>query len=65
MVVLSILGWGASRVSGWTGARQDEEGQRVSGVEGTGGQEDNKFGAWECPVGYAQKTSFETNGEGP
>ena len=45
--VVSIGGGGALGLSGWTGARRHEEGQRVSGMEGTGGQED-KFGAWEC-----------------
>lgn len=33
-------------------------------MEGRGRQEDNKFGAGECPIGYAQKTSFGTDGEG-
>lgn len=35
------------------------------GVEGTGGQEKYKLGTWKCPVGYAEKTSFGTDGEGP
>lgn len=60
------MGRGVSRVlRGWTGAWQDEEGQRVLGVEGTGGQEEYKLGFWKCPVPYAEKTSFGTEGEGP
>lgn len=59
------MGWEASRVlRGWTGAWQDEEGWRVLEVEGSGGQEEYKFGAWECLLGYAEKMSFGTDGEG-
>lgn len=48
---------GASRgLRGWTGASQDEEKQRVLGVEGTEGQQDHKSGAWKCHIGYTQKT---------
>lgn len=52
-------------LGGWTGVLQDEEGQKVLGVEETGGQDDYKFGAWECPMGYAEKMSFGTDGEEP
>lgn len=34
-------------------------------VEGAGGQENDKFGTWECSVGYVQKTACGTAGEGP
>lgn len=53
------VGWGASRgLRGWTGASQNEEGERVVGVEGTDGQADHKSGTWECHIEYAQKISL-------
>lgn len=49
---------------GCTRVSQDEASQRVLQVEGTGGQENTKFGSWEYPTGETQKISFGTNSEG-
>ena len=65
MVVPSILGWG-----GFQSLRIDRSQTGWGRVEGIrsgrrGRQEDNKFGAGKYPIGYAQKTSFGTDGKGP